>query len=57
MKTVKREMPDQWMSCYQVAGKKVKQKVSYTYSVLSKGKYPVVKEKNGKRTKISLKNI
>ena len=49
------ECDGSWMSCYQVAGKKVKQKVSYTYSVLSKGKYPVEKEKNGKRTKISLK--
>ena len=49
------ECDGSWMSCYQVAGKKVKQKVSYTYSVLSKGKYPVVKEKNGKKTKISFK--
>lgn len=49
------ECDGSWLRCYQVVGKKVKERVRYDYSILFKGKYPVEKKENGKVTKISFK--
>lgn len=49
------ECEGSWLDGYQVVGKKVKQKVKYSYSIMEKGKYPVEKERNGKKTKITMK--